>query len=65
MNQSQLSKRKKSYLNSVKPLKYSFKFWYKVIYRYKISFFVFDIIEIEYEFDFSTFSEMNMNKHMG
>jgi hypothetical protein len=32
---------------------------YKLIYRYKIKFFVFEIIEIEYEFDYSIFSEIS------
>ncbi len=31
----------------------------KVIYRFKISFFVFDIIEFECEFDYSIFSEIS------
>jgi hypothetical protein len=44
---------KKSYLNSVKFLNRTLNSEYKLIYRYKISFFVFEIIEIKYEFEIS------------
>jgi hypothetical protein len=33
---------------------------FKSIYRHKISFFVFEIIEIEYEFDYSIYSEISL-----
>ncbi len=52
MNQSQLSKRKKAYLISVlfntRYLNKTLNSGYKLIYRYKNYFFVFDIIEFEY-----------------
>jgi hypothetical protein len=61
MIQSQISQRKKNhfltlynYLNRILNSKY------KLIYPCEISFFVFEIIEIEYEFDYSIFSEMGL-----
>jgi hypothetical protein len=61
MIQSQISqRRKKSFLYSVKLFKYrTLNSEYKLIYRYKISFFGFELIEIEYEFDYSIFSEIS------
>jgi hypothetical protein len=63
MIQSQLSLRKKTifkfcknYSNGTLNSKYRY---YKLLYRYEISFFVFDIIEIEYEFDYTTYSEIS------
>jgi hypothetical protein len=60
MIQSQLSQRKKNQiLILLNYLNRTLNSEYKLIYRYKISFFVFDIIEIEYEFDYRIFSEIS------
>jgi hypothetical protein len=56
MIQSELSQRIKVRSETCKLIQIELKnSEYKLIYRYEISFFVFDIIEIECEFDYSIY----------
>jgi hypothetical protein len=56
MIQSQISQRIKIISKFCKIIKNrTLNSEYKLIYRYKRSFFVFEIIEIEYEFDYEYF----------